>query len=150
MSFENSGIDYANNIKWMGTLWHISHHLAGISTIIAIIIAIIKKLNDRNKSSKLYKFSNRWTNLANNILFYSVAVFTVISAIMFLIVFQDSKFYMLKDIGFNVNFPQDTMIIPRFYGSLIWWIAIWMLMVVVLAYITKVTHFKNHAIIYGF
>lgn len=117
--------------------------------VIWIILTVIttisrkKKYKNKDKIEKIYK-------IFNDIAFYSVILLILVSSILIIFIFNKShlfifKYYfpkIFKKIKMDINV--DYSIVPRYYVSLIWWVMIWVLVISILAIISKIKNDQRY------
>ena len=117
--------------------------------VIWIILTIITTISRKKKYKNNYKIEKIY-KIFNDIAFYSVILLILVSSIFVIFIFNKShlfifKYYfpkIFKKIKMDINV--DYSIVPRYYVSLIWWVMIWVLVISILAIISKIKNDQRY------
>jgi len=137
-----SPVKLATNISPLENLLLLSKGFILLVSTAWIILGIIKHTY-KTVNRKEHKEINETYNIFNDTLFSLVLFIVFISSIIILYIFKNHALYVFKHVLGKIGIigvPKPiNVVVPVFHISVIWWVNIWILMVCILAIITKIT-----------
>lgn len=139
---DNSPVKLSSNISPMENLMVVLKGLIMITSIAYTVVVIIRKFHyavNQKEDTKLYK---TYIGL-DTTLFSLVLAIVFLSCLMVLYIFNDHALFIFKHVLGGVGIlgaPKHINVaVPVFHISVIWWVNIWILLVCLLAIMTKIT-----------
>jgi cytochrome b561 len=113
--------------------------------LLAMVLAIIEKKHKENENVKKWK---KGISIFNNILFYIIIVFIILTSGVLLFVMRSSSFYIfqksLNNFRKNKKILKSTITIPHeflsYYLSVIWWMIFYLIVVTIFVSVAKIKH----------
>ena len=143
---DNSPVILSSNISILENLLLLSKGLILIVTI-AWFIMIIIKYSYKVVNDKEHEEINKVYDIFNDTLFSLVLAIIFLSSIITLYIFKNSWSFIFKHVLGIIGLIQTPkltkVVVPIFHISVIWWVNIWILLVCILAIVSKITNVLN-------
>lgn len=143
---DNSPVILSSNVSILENLLLLSKGLILIVTI-AWFVMIVIKYSYKVVNNKEHEEINKVYDIFNDTLFSLVLAIIFLSSITTLYIFKNSWLFIFKHVLGIVGLMQipklTKVVVPKFHISVIWWINIWILLVCILAIVSKITNMLN-------